>query len=298
MEHNDRDIENLLETTEWEPTPDPVREQATLARLVARLDRRRHRMRVLARTSVALCVALMVCTAGATWYHWTQPMAMAVQETQSLPLSASRLIPPIKGAMSGVRHSLLAKLLGRDPRGLLANVHCVPGTGLLRAELTGGAGYVLVLPGQGVVGIVAPSSTPSKLIEGFVAVSPTDAPAITAQDVAAAKAVASNDTTVARVGSPDDGTLQVASVYQPTTPYKHDNHMKPYDPFILSTSDGYVRMRRIVAVRLKPQRESQTPLTALVDIDAHSIVGIVDATHVVGVILTDDPGSQVVLAAQ
>jgi hypothetical protein len=40
------------------------------------------------------------------------------------------------------------------------------------------------------------------------------------------------------------------------------------------------------------------PLTALVDIDAHSIVGIVDATHIVGVILTDDPGPQVVLVMQ
>lgn len=298
MERDDRDIEKLLETTEWEPAADPVREQATLARLVARLDRRRHRMRVLARTSVALCVALMVCTAGATWYHWTQPMTLAVQETQSLPLSASRLIPPIKGLMPGVRHSLLAKLLGRDPRGLLAKVHCVPGTDLLRAELTGSGGYILVLPGKGVVGIVAPSSASSELIEGFVAVAPTDSPAITAQDVAAAKAVASNDTTVARVGSPDDGTLQVASVYQPTTPYRNDNHMKPYDPFVLSVPNGYVRVRRIVAVPLKPQRESQTPLTALVDIDAHSIVGIVDAAHIVGVILTDDPGSQVVLAAQ
>ncbi len=298
MQPDDRDIERLLATTDWEPEPDPVREQATLARLVARLDRRRRRTHLVARASCALAIVLFVTVAGPIWYHWTRPMALAVRVTQSLPLSASRLIPPIKAKIPGTWSSLLAKLTGRDPHGLLANVHCVPGTGLLRAELTGGAGYVLILPGQGVVGIVVPSSTPSELIEGFVAVSPTDAPAITAQDVAAAREVASHDVAVALLGSPTSDALQVASVYQPTTPYRNDNHMKPYDPFILSTSDGYVRMRRIVAVPLKPQRESQTQLTALVDIDAHSIVGIVDATHIVGVILTDDPGPQVVLVMQ
>jgi hypothetical protein len=298
VQPDDRDVERLLATTDWEPEPDPVHEQASLARLVARLDRRRHRMRVLAQTSVALCVALIVCTAGTTWYHWTRPMAMAVQETQSLPLSATRLIAPIKAKIPGTWSSLLARLAGRDPRGLLASIHSVPGTDLLRAELSGGAGYVLLLPGQGVVGIVAPSSGSSELIQGFVAVAIADAPTVTAEDITAAREVASHDVTVALLGSPTGDPLQVASVYQPTTPYPGGHHMVPYDPFVLNTDNGYVRVRRIVAVPLKAQQESQTRLTALVDVGAHSIVGIVDATHIVGVILTDDPGPQVVLARQ
>jgi hypothetical protein len=51
-------------------------------------------------------------------------------------------------------------------------------------------------------------------------------------------------------------------------------------------------------VTLKPQQESQTLLTALVDIDAHRVVGIVDTTHIAGVLLTEDPGVQVVLVVQ
>jgi hypothetical protein len=225
-------------------------------------------------------------------------MAVAVRETQSLPLSTVRLIQPASPQTPDTWHALLARATARDPRGLLTSVHTIPGTDLLRAKLSDGAGYVLVLPGVGVVGIVAPSPRSVQLTQGFTAVTPGDAPGVMAQDLAAAKAVVSNDTAVARVGSPDDGALQVASVYQPTTPYKDDNHMKPYDPFVLSTPNGYVRVRRIVAVPLKPQRKNQTLLTALVDIDAHHVVGIVDTTDVSGLILTDDPGPQVILTAQ
>jgi hypothetical protein len=154
----------------------------------------------------------------------------------------------------------------------------------------------LLLPGQGVVGIVAAASESAKITQGFTAVTSSDAPGVTAQDLAAARSVASNDTAVARVGSPDNDALQVASVYQPTTPDKEDYHMTPYDPFVFSTPNGYVRMRRVVAVTLKPQRENQTLLTVLVDIDAHRVVGIVDTTHVAGVLLTEDAGPEVVLS--
>jgi hypothetical protein len=126
----------------------------------------------------------------------------------------------------------------------------------------------------------------------------SDAPGVTAQDIAIAESIVSKDTAVPRVGSPSNNALQVASVYQPTTPYKEDYHMTPYDPFVLFTPNGYVRMRRIVAVTLKPQRENQTLLTALVDVDAHRVVGIVDKADISGVILTDDPGPQVVLTAE
>jgi len=296
VERDDRDIERLLETIDWEPEPDPVRQQATLARLVSRLDRRRHTMRVVARTSIAVCIAAIVITTGMTWYRWTQPMVVAVQETQSLPLSAARLIQPASTETPDTWHALLARAMARDPRGLLTSVRTVPGTDVLRAELCGGTGYVLLLPGQGVVGVVAGASESAKITEGFTAVTSSDAPGITAQDIAAARSVASNDTAVARVGSPNSDGLQIASVYQPTTPYKEDYHMTPYDPFVLSTPSGYVRMRRIVAVTLKPQRENQTLLTALVDIDAHRVVGIVDTTHVAGVLLTEDAGPQVVLS--
>lgn len=298
MERDDRDIEKLLETTDWEPEPDPVRERATLARLVGRLDRRRHRMRMVARTSCAFAIVMLIIVTGTTWYHWTQPMAVAVQETQSLPLSTARLIQPASTETPDTWHALLAKATARDPRGLLVSARTVPGTDLLRAELSGDAGYILLLPRQGVIGIVAPSSQSARLVWGFTAITPGDAPGVTAQDIAAARSIASKDTAVARVGSPSSDALQVASVYQPTTPYKNDNHAVPYDPFVLSTPSGYVRMRRIVAVPLKPQQENQTPLTALVDIDAHLVVGIVDTTDISGVILTDDPGPQVALTTK
>jgi len=223
-------------------------------------------------------------------------MVVAVQETQSLPLSTGRLIQPASTETPDTWHALLARATARDPRGLLTSVHTVPGTDLLRAELCGGTGYVLLLPGQGVVGIVAAASDSAKITEGFAAVTSSDAPGITAQDLAAARSVASNDTAIAHVGSPDNDALQVASVYQPTTPDKEDYHMTPYDPFVLSTPNGYVRMRRIVAVTLKPQRENQMLLTALVDIDAHGVVGIVDTMNIAGVLLTDDAGPQVVLS--
>jgi len=298
MQTDDRDIEQLLETTDWEPAEDHARTEASLARLIVRLDRRRHRMRVLARTSVALCIALTALTAGTAWYDWTRPMVVAVHETQSLPLSAARLVQSTFTETPETWHALLARVTARDPRGLLTSVRTIPGTDLLRAELSGGAGYILLLPGQGVLGVVAPSSKSAQLAQGFVAIIPRGAPGITAQDLAAAKSIASSDADVARVGSPGSDALQVASVYQPTTPYKNDHHAVPYDPFVLSTPSGYVRMRRIVAVPLKLQQENQTPLTALVDIDAHCVVGIVDTTHITGILLTDDPGPQVVLATQ
>lgn len=298
MERDDRDIEKLLETSDWEPEPNPVREQASLARLVGRLNQRRHTMRVIARTSIAVCIAAIVITTGMTWYRWTRPMAVAVQETQTLPLSTTRLIQKASTQTPDTWHALLARATAHDPRGLIAGLRTVPGTELLRAELFGGTGYILLLPGQGVVGIVAAASDSDNITKGFMAVTSSDAPGITAQDLAAARSVASNDTAVARVGSPDNDALQVASVYQPTTPYKSNNHAVPYDPFILSTPGGYVRMRRVVAVSLKPQRENYTLLTALVDIDAHRVVGIVDTTHIAGILLTDDPGPQVVLAGQ
>jgi len=296
MQIDDRDIEHLLETTDWEPEPDPVREQASLARLVSRLDRRRRRMRMVARTSCALAIIMLVMATGTIWYRWTRPMAVAVQETQSLPLSAARLIQQASAETPDTWHALLARAMARDPRGLLTSVRTVPGTDVLRAELCGGGGYVLLLPGQGVVGVVAGASESAKITEGFTAVTSSNAPGITAQDLAASRSVASNDTAVARVGSPNSDGLQIATVYQPTTPYKNDNHAVPYDPFVYSTPNGYVRMRRVVAVTLKPQRENQTLLIALVDIDTHRVVGIVDTTHVAGVLLTEDAGPQVVLS--
>jgi hypothetical protein len=296
VERDDRDIERLLETIDWEPEPDPVREQATLARLVGRLDRRRRRMRMVARTSCALAIIMLVMATGTIWYRWTRPMAVAVQETQSLPLSTARLIQPASAETPETWHALLARATARDPRGLLTSVHTVPGTDVLRAELCGGTGYLLLLPGRGVVGVVAAASESAKITQGFAAVTSSDAPGITAQNIAVAESIASNDTAVARVGSPNDDALQIASVYQPTTPYKNNNHAVPYNPFIFSTPSGYVRMRRVVAVPLKPQRENQTVLAALVDIDAHRVVGIVDTTHIAGVLLTDDAGPQVVLS--
>lgn len=296
MEHDDREIEQLLETTDWESESDPVREQATLARLVGRLDQRRHRMRMVARISCAFAIVMLVIVTGTTWYHWTQPMAAAVQETQSLPLSTARLIEQVSTQTPDTWHALLARATARDPRGLLVSARTVPGTDLLLAELRGGTGYVLLLPGQGVVGIVAAASDSAKITEGFTAVTSSDAPGITAQDLAEARTVASQDTTVARIGSPDNDGLQVASVYQARTPYENDLHQKLYSPFILTTPNGYIRMRRVVAVPLKPQQEGQTLLTALIDIDAHRVVGIVDRADISGVILTDDPGPQVVLS--
>jgi len=296
VERDDRDIEKLLETTDWEPEPDLVREQASLARVIGRLDRRRRRMRMVARISCALATVMLVMVTGTVWYHWTRPMAVAVQETQSLPLSAARLIQPAAAETPDTWHALLARAMARDPRGLLTSVCTVPGTDVLRAELCGGTGYLLLLPGQGVVGIVAAASDSAKITEGFTAVTSGDAPGVTAHDIAAARSIASYDAVIAHLGSPADGALQVANVYQLATPYKEDYHATPYDPFDLYVDSSYVRMRRIVAVPLKPQQENQTLLTALVDIDAHRVVGIVDTTHIVGVLLTEDAGPQVVLS--
>lgn len=255
-----------------------------------------HFLRILVRTSVALCIALIAVIGGTAWYRWTQPMAVAVHETQSLPLSAARLITSTSTETPRTWHTLLARVMARDPRGLLTSVRSVPGTDLLRAELSDGAGHLLLLPGLGVVGIVAPSSKSAQLAQGFIAITPGEAPGITAHDIAAARSIASYDAVIAHLGSPADGALQVANVYQLATPYKEDYHATPYDPFDLYVDSSYVRMRRIVAVPLKPQRENQTLLAALVDIDAHRVVGIVDTTDVAGIILTNDPGPQVVLS--
>lgn len=298
METDDRDIEKLLETTDWEPRPDPVREQVSLARLVGRLDRRRHRMRILARTSCAFAIVILVIVTGTTWSRWTRPMAIAVEETQSLPLSAARLMQTTSAETPDVWHALLARVTARDPRDLLASVRTVPGTDLLRAELSDSAGYILLLPGQGVVGIVAAGSDSTKITEGFTAVTSSDAPGITGEDLAAAESIASNNTAVARVGSPSSDGLQIASVYQPAIPYQDVHRMLPYDPFVFNTPNGFVRMQRIVAVPLKPKQENQTLLAALVNVDAHCVVGIVDTTHIAGVLLTDDTGPQVVLAGK
>jgi len=92
MQIDDKDIEQLLETTDWEPAEDHARTEASLARLIARLDQRRHRMHMVARTSCALANIVLVMVTGTVWYRWTRPMAVAVQETQSLPLSAARLV--------------------------------------------------------------------------------------------------------------------------------------------------------------------------------------------------------------
>jgi hypothetical protein len=296
VERDDRDIEKLLETTDWEPEPDPVREQASLARLVGRLDRRRRRMHMVARISCAFAIVMLVMVTSTVWSRWTRPMAVAVQETQSLPLSTARLIKSTSTETPDTWHALLARATARDPRGLLTSVHTVPGTDLLRAELCGGTGYVLLLPGQGVVGVVAVASESAKITQGFAAVTSGDAPGVTAQDLAAARSVASYDAVIAHLGSPADGALQVANVYQLATPYKEDHHAAAYDPFDLYVDSSYVRMRRVVAVTLKPQRENQTLLIALVDIDTHRVVGIADTTHVAGVLLTEDAGPQVVLS--
>jgi hypothetical protein len=133
-------------------------------------------------------------------------------------------------------------------------------------------------------------------VQGFTVVTPGDAPGVTAQEIAAARSIASQDAAVADVGSPADDALQVASVYQLATPYKEDYHATPYDPFDLYVDSSYVGMRRIVAVPLKPQQENQTLLTALVDIDGHRVVGIVDTVHITGILLTEDTGPQVVLS--
>jgi len=296
MQIDDKDIEQLLETTDWEPAEDHARTEASLARLIARLDQRRHRMHMVARTSCALANIVLVMVTGTVWYRWTRPMAVAVQETQSLPLSAARLVQSSSTETPETRNALIARVTARDPRGLLTSVRSIPGTDLLRAELSDGAGYVLVLPGLGVVGIVAPSSKSAQLAQGFTAITPGDAPSVTAHDIAAARSIASYDAVIAHLGSPADGALQVANVYQLATPYKEDHHAAAYDPFDLYVDSSYVRMRRIVAVPLKPQQENQTLLTALVDIDAHRVAGIVDTVHITGILLTEDTGPQVVLS--
>jgi CBS domain-containing protein len=296
MQTDDRDIEQLLETTDWEPAEDYARTEASLARLIGRLDQRRHRMHMVARTSCALSIIVLVMVTGMVWYRWTRPMVTAVHETQTIPAGVVRLVPVEVASAPSALQRALASLTGRDPRGLLTSVREVAGTGLLRAELAGGTGHLLLLPGHGVVGIVAPSSKSAQLAQGFTAITPGDAPGVTAHDIAAARSIASYDAVIAHLGSPADGALQVANVYQLATPYKEDYHATPYDPFDLYVDGSYVRMRRIVAVTLKPQRENQTLLTALVDIDGHRVVGIVDTTDVVGIILTNDPGPQVVLS--
>ena len=112
-------------------------------------------MHMVARTSCALANIVLVMVTGTVWYRWTRQMAVAVQETQSLPLSAARLAPVATDSVPSALQRALASLTGSDPRGLLTNVREVPGTRLLRAELAGGTGHLLLLPGHGIVGIVA-----------------------------------------------------------------------------------------------------------------------------------------------
>lgn len=299
MQIDDKDIEQLLETTNWEPEPDPIRAQASLARLLARLDQRRHRMHMVARTSCALAIIVLVMVTGTVWYRWTRPMIMAVHETQTIPAGIVRLVPVEADSAPGALQRALASLTGRDPRGLLTSVREVPGTKLLRAELAGGTGHLLLLPGHGVVGIVASSSQSSSLTEGVVRIAPRDARTLTAQDLATGEEIASRDASVAALGRVVKAHVMTATVYQRVTPYPGGQQQKPglpYDPTMLYLSSGYVRLHRVVTIPLETGDQRATGPSAVVDIDAQRVIAIVDTTSISGVILTDDPGLQVVLS--
>jgi len=299
MQTDDRDIEHLLETTDWEPAEDRAHTQASLARLIARLDQRRHRMRMIARTSCALSIIVLVMVTGTVWYRWTRPMVTAVHETQSLPLSAARLVPVATDSVPSALQRALASLTGRDPRGLLTSVCEIPGTRLLRAELAGGTGHLLLLPGHGVVGIVASSSQSSSLTESVVRIAPRDARTLTAQDLATGEEIASRDVSVAALGRVVKAHVMTATVYQHVTPYPGGRQGKPalpYDPTRLDLSSGYVHLHRVVTIPLATGDPHATGLSAVVDIDTQRVIAIVNTTDISGVILTDDPGPQVVLS--
>jgi len=299
MQIDDKDIEHLLETTDWEPAEDDAHTEASLGRLIARLDQRRHRMHMVARTSCALAIIVLVMVTGTVWYRWTRPMATAVHETQTIPAGVVRLVPVEADSAPSALQRALASLTGRDPRGLLTSVREVLGTKLLRAELAGGTGHLLLLPGHGIVGIVASSSQSSSLTEGVVGIAPRDARTLTAQDLATGEEIASRDASVAALGRVVEAHPMTAAVYQHVTPYPGGQQGKPalpYDPTRLDLSSGYVHLHRVVMIPLEIGDQRAAGPSAVVDIDTHRVIAIVDTTGISGVILTDDPGPQVVLS--
>jgi len=299
MQTEGKDIEHLLETTDWEPAEDDARTEASLARLIARLDQRRHRMHMVAQTSCALAIVVLVMVTGMVWYRWTRPMVTAVHETQTIPAGVVRLVPAESDFAPSAFQRALASLIGRDPRGLLTSVREVLGTRLLRAELAGGTGHLLLLPGHGIVGIVASSSQSSSLTEGVVRIAPRDARTLTAQDLATGEEIASRDVSVAALGRVVKAHPMTATVYQRMTPYPGGQQQKPalpYDPTTLYLSSGYVHLHRVVTVPVETTGSHTASLSAVVDIDTQRVIAIVDTTGISGIILTDDPGPQVVLS--
>jgi hypothetical protein len=301
MQTDDRDIEQLLETTDWEPAPNHAHTQASLARLIARLDRRRHRMHMVAQTSCALAIVVLVMVTGTVWYRWARPMVTAVHETQTIPAGVVHLVPVEADSAPSALQRALASLTGRDPRGLLTSVREVAGTSLLRVELAGGTGHLLLLPGHGIVGIVASSSQSSSLTEGVVRIAPRDARTLTTQDLATGEEIASRDASVAALGRVVKARPMTAAVYQRITPYLGGEQQKPglpYDPTTLYLSSGYVHLHRVVMIPLATGDQRATGLSAVVDIDTQRVIAIVDTTHIAGILLTEDAGPQVVLATQ
>ena len=299
MQIDDKDIEQLLETTDWEPAEDHARTEASLARLIARLDQRRHRMHMVARTSCALAIIVLVMVTGTVWYRWTRPMVKAVHETQTIPAGVVRLVPVEADSAPSALQRALASLTGRDPRGLLTSIREVAGTSLLRAELAGGTGHLLLLPGHGIVGIVASSSQSSSLTEGVVGIAPRDARTLTAQDLATGEEIASRDASVAALGQVVEAHPMTAAIYQHVIPYPGGQQGKPalpYDPTRLDLSSGYIHLHRVVVIPLEIGDQRAAGPSAVVDIDTHRVIAIVDTTGISGVILTDDPGPQVVLS--
>ena len=90
-----------------------------------------------------------------------------------------------------------------------------------------------------------------------------------------------------------------AAIYQHVTPYPGGQQQKPglrYDPTTLYLSSGYVHLHRVVTVPVETTGSHTASLSAVVDIDTQRVIAIVDTTGISGVILTDDPGPQVVLS--
>ena len=175
----------------------------------------------------------------------------------------------------------------------------VLGIKLLRAELAGGTGHLLLLPGQGIVGIVASSSQSSSLTEGVVRTSPRDARTLTAQDLATGEEIASRDVSVVALGRVFKAHVMTATVYQHVTPYPGGQQQKPglpYDSTTLYLSSGFVQLHRVVTVPVETTGSHTASLSAVVDIDAQRIITIVDTTGISSIILTNDPGPQVVLS--
>jgi hypothetical protein len=165
--------------------------------------------------------------------------------------------------------------------------------------LAGGTGHLLLLPGHGIVGIVASSSQSSSLTESVVRIAPHDARTLTAQDLATGEEIASRDVSVAALGRVVEAHPMTAAVYQHVTPYPGGQQGKPalpYDPTTLYLSSGYVHLHRVVTVPIETTGSHPASLSAVVDIDTQRVIAIVDTTGISGVILTDDPGPQVVLS--